>query len=90
MRIGERSATLRVLAILAGLLTLAAILAGCLPCTTAGATRCVGGYAVQVCDGSPGHWQDALDCTTVTPGRWACVQPPDAMATCSPMDGGQP
>ena len=57
------------------------LLAGCLPCTTAGQVRCVGGYATQVCSGSPGQWQDLLDCTTTQPPT-VCVQPDAGVARC--------
>ena len=74
------------------LLALAALclLAGCLPCPHLGASTCIQNTAMA-CSGTPGQWEEALDCDTVGPGRWVCRQPaPDALAACARADGGTP
>ena len=77
--ISEFGVFVRLMALILALAALVS-LAGCLPCQIAGATRCVGGYAVQACDGR--QWQDALDCTTTMPPT-VCVQPDAGVAYCS-------
>ena len=69
-----------------GLVALAMLLslsAGCVPCSTRGATRC-SGTTVQSCSGSGAgsSWQDTLNCQTTEPPT-SCVQKPDAGAYCS-------
>jgi hypothetical protein len=56
------------------------LLAGCLPCTVAGASRCVQN-SVMVCSGS--QYEEALDCSATVPATQCAQHSPDAGAYCS-------
>ena len=73
---------LRVLGLVA-LAMLLSLSAGCVPCSTRGATRC-DGTTVQACSGSGAgsSWEVTIDCKTTQPPT-SCVQKPDAGAYCS-------
>ena len=77
----ERNALLRVAGWLAFAFALAALLsglAGCLPCTVAGASRCVQN-SVMVCSGS--QYEEALDCSATVPPT-KCAAGSDGLAYC--------
>ncbi len=61
-------------------LALAAVfmLGGCLPCTVAGASRCVQN-SVMVCSGS--QYEEALDCSATVPPT-KCAAGSDGLAYC--------